>query len=57
MKILIVEDEKPIAIYIEKLCRSILKNKIQSIYINHTLDQVRSTTSSTTSTAARPSNT
>ncbi len=38
MKILIVEDEKPIAKYIEKLCYNILKNNIQSVYLYYTLD-------------------
>lgn len=38
MKVLIVEDEKPIAKYIEKLCHKILKNKLQSVYLYYTLD-------------------
>jgi two-component system response regulator LytT len=38
MRILIVEDEKPIAHYIEKLCRKILGNTIQSLQTLHTLE-------------------
>jgi two-component system, LytTR family, response regulator LytT len=39
MRILIVEDESPIAEYIEKSCRAILGPKIQSIKIIYELDQ------------------
>ncbi len=38
MKILIVEDEKPIARYIERMCRQIAGDKIGSIHIIHNLD-------------------
>ena len=39
MKILIVEDERPIANYIKRSCKKILGNKIESIIIVHHLDQ------------------
>ena len=39
MKILIVEDERPIANYIERICKKILENKIESVKIVHHLDQ------------------
>jgi len=38
MRLLIVEDERPIAGYIERLCRSILGKKIQSLRVLHSLD-------------------
>jgi len=41
MKVLIVEDEKPIARYIELLCKNILKHKLQKIYTYYTLDQAK----------------
>ncbi|UCE18972.1 MAG: response regulator transcription factor [Gemmatimonadota bacterium] len=41
MRILIIEDEKPIADYIVRLCRSILGDKIQSIRTLHTLEQAK----------------
>ena len=42
MKVLIVEDEKPIAQYIELLCNRVLKNKLQKIYTYYTLDEAAS---------------
>lgn len=39
MRIIIVEDERPIAKYIEKLCGEILGEKIKSIHTFHTLEQ------------------
>lgn len=38
MKILIIEDEPPIAEYISELCRSILKNQLQSIHSVYTFE-------------------
>ena len=37
MHLLIVEDEPPVARYIERCCRNILKNKIRSVEVHHTL--------------------
>ena len=37
LRILIVEDEPPVARYIERCCRSILKGKIQALDIHHSL--------------------
>ncbi|MBN1272935.1 MAG: response regulator transcription factor [Candidatus Aminicenantes bacterium] len=39
MRILIVEDEPPVARYIERCCRNILKNKIKTIDICFTLQE------------------
>ena len=41
MKIVIVEDERPIARYIERLTRKILGEKIQSIRTLYTLDDAK----------------
>ena len=45
MRILIVEDEPPIADYIENYTRSILGNKVTKIFMVHTLDDAFTTLS------------
>lgn len=41
MTILIIDDEPPIAAYIESLTRTILKDKVDHIHIIHTLEEAR----------------
>lgn len=42
MRILIVEDERPIAKYIERLCRQLLGTKVRSIDLQYSLEDAAS---------------
>lgn len=41
MKILIIEDERPIALYIERLCKALIGDQIKSTHICFTLAQAK----------------